>query len=148
MQNLMRDIHGALREREYWAELLGPVVDALDSSTQELDGVLAMQGDALLERVRDLFNEMYSSYLNVCRWFATIQDQGDIPEGVDRLSERLSWWKESHLEFFDRLQDLHQDPGHNKTLKIFLGPLANRYLARLMNEAETSQHAGDKDVGT
>jgi hypothetical protein len=123
-----------LRERRYWAPLLTPQIEQLNRARSALRDSLGSKSEDGIGRVRNLFNDMYTAYLQSCCWLARMNEAGDIDVTNEPGERYMMLWRAGHNEFFDRLQDVVQIPEHDKTLSIFPQSYSETaaYLAKLL----------------
>jgi hypothetical protein len=134
---ILRDAQYALKETEYWAELLEPIVSALEQTRAAFENSLEPLRHNRVQHVRDKFNEMYSSYIRVMKWVAILQAQSQLALG-SRPEERLAVWRQNHRDMIERLRDLSEDPAHRGSLHIYLNFISDAAFRQFVLKAEMS----------
>jgi hypothetical protein len=137
LSDILRDSLYELKKREFWAELLRPVIADLDARRTAFESVLEPSKHSNINLVRDRFNELYASYLVVMKWVAVLQVR-DLLYLPNHSDQRLQVWRQNHRDMINRLQDLNADPEHRGTLKIFVNWIDDPAFRVFFREAEMS----------
>lgn len=138
LSGILRDSQHSLREREYWAELLQPVYEALEESRAQFEAALEPSQRIGIYPVRDRFNAMYAAYLKAMKWVAVLQTRNQLSLG-SRPDERMAVWRQNHRDMIERLRDLGEDPAHRGTLHIYLNFIFDPVFREFVMEAEMSR---------
>lgn len=138
LTSILRDSQYALKEKEYWAELLEPVPTALEESRSAFETALEPSQRVGIYPVRDRFNTMYGNYVRAMKWVAVLQAKGQLSLG-SRPDERLSAWRQLHRDMVERLRDLTEDPAHRNSLHIYLNFISDPIFCDFVMQAEMSQ---------
>ena len=137
LYSLFQDVVHETKEAMYWGDLLDPKVQELGEAKLEMHGAVALDSTLSIAEVRERFNRMYRAYLAACRWLARIEDHDHVK--LERYTERLHRWRDLHRLFRDKLEDLVQQPAHNRTLAIYSYPEFDSSYQRFMGAAETER---------
>ena len=135
--NLLGDAIRSLERKAFWSPLLMPIVHTMEQRTAELERALEPESRRSIEEVRDRFNGMYDAYIQVMRWTAQLQAENLYDIGERRM-DRLDVWRQNHRDFYDRLQDLAENPDHRGTMKIFINWIENPAFRDFLRDAQTS----------
>lgn len=138
LSGILRDSQHALREREYWAELLQPVYESLEEARAQFEAALEPSQRIGIYPVRDRFNAMYGAYVKAMKWVAVLQSRGQLSLG-SRPDERMAVWRQNHRDMIERLRDLGEDPSHRGTLHIYLNFISDPVFREFVTEAEMSR---------
>lgn len=137
LTSILRDTHHDLKQREFWAELLEPVISSSESSRTAFESCLETSRHSPLRAVRERFNAMYSDYARTMKWVAVLQARSTLALG-SRGSERLAVWRQNHRDFIERLRDLNVDPAHSGTLAYSLSFISEPAFREFVLESEMS----------
>jgi hypothetical protein len=128
---LFGNVIEALQGR-YWVELLHPMNEEMRKACERLTRALETNSAVPVEKVRDLFNEMYQAYYTLCRWIALVVDNDDLDTSREPHRRQLAGWQECNLAFQAAIELNDKRDGHHATLFHGANQLGSETLQMLL----------------